>query len=299
GKRQDFDYLVIALGAGKMPHKGKEHVLSICGAPEESVRVRERLDALLERGSGRIAVGFGGNPKDPSGVRGGPGFEFLFNLHHLLKKRGLLRNFELSFFAPMASPGIRMGEKAVERMDGMFRANDIRSYTGKKIKEFVERGVIFEDDSRLVADLVMFIAAGAGHPVIRESDLPLSEAGFISIHSSCEVRGHPWAYAIGDVAALEGPEWKAKQGHVAEVMARVAAGDIERKETGRGHAESYEDELCILCVMDMGDGAGFVYRDQKRALFVPMPIVGHWLKQSWGTYFRLRKLGKVPRIPGL
>ena len=32
GARQDFDYLVVAIGAHKMPHKGKENVLSICGA---------------------------------------------------------------------------------------------------------------------------------------------------------------------------------------------------------------------------------------------------------------------------
>ena len=120
GKRQDFDYLIIALGAHKMPHKGKEHVLSICGAPQESLRVKERLDALIARGSGRIAVGFGGNPKDTSGVRGGPAFEFLFNVEHLLKKRGLRKRFELTFFAPMPSPGIRMGEKAVAMMDRML-----------------------------------------------------------------------------------------------------------------------------------------------------------------------------------
>ena len=77
----------MALGAHKMPHKGKENVLSICGAPQESLRVKERLDALIAKGSGRIAVGFGGNPKDPSGVRGGPAFEFLFNVHHLLLKK--------------------------------------------------------------------------------------------------------------------------------------------------------------------------------------------------------------------
>jgi sulfide:quinone oxidoreductase len=50
--------------------------------------------------------------------------------------------------------------------------------------------------------------------------------------------------------------------------------------------------------MDMGNGAGFVYRDEKRSVFLPMPIVGHWLKKSWGKYYRLRKLGKVPRLPG-
>ena len=299
GKRQDFDYLIIALGAHKMPHKGKEHVFSICGAPQESLRVKERLDALIAKGSGRIAVGFGGNPKDSSGVRGGPAFEFLFNVHHLLIKRKMRRHFDVSFFAPMASPGIRMGEKAVAMMDRTLDSCGIRSYTGKKISEFVEDGVVFEDGSKLEADLIMFIAAGDGHAVIKSSDLPQNDAGFVSVLPSCEVRGHPWLYAVGDVAALEGPEWKAKQGHIAEMMARIAANDIARKESGRGQSESYVDGLCILCVMDMGNAAGFVYRDERRAVFLPMPIVGHWLKRSWGRYFELTKRGKIPRIPGM
>jgi sulfide:quinone oxidoreductase len=299
GTRQDFDYLVVAIGAGKMPHKGKEHVLSICGAPQESLRVKERLDELLAKGSGTIAVGFGGNPKDPSGVRGGPAFEFLFNVHNLLKKRKVRRHFSLAFFAPMPSPGIRMGEKAVAMMDTMFDDTGIRAYTGKKITQFDEAGVIFEDDSRLDADLVMFIAAGDGHAVVKGSDLPQNESGFITVSPACEVEGLPWMYAVGDAAALEGADWKAKQGHIAEIMARVAADDITRKETGEGEPQSYVDHLSILCVMDMGNGAGFIYRDDRRAVFVPMPVVGHWLKQSWGSYFKLRKLGKIPRIPGM
>ena len=54
GKRRDFDYLIIALGAHKMPHKGKEHVFSICGdsagelagegAPGRPDRQRQRHD---------------------------------------------------------------------------------------------------------------------------------------------------------------------------------------------------------------------------------------------------------------
>lgn len=299
GPRSGFDYAVLALGAGKMQHKGKEHVLSICGAPEESLKVQERLDALLARGSGTIAVGFGGNPKDSSGVRGGPAFEFLLNVHNLLRRRGLRDKFKLVFFAPMPKPGIRMGEKTVGTMDKMFTSLGIEQRVGKKIVEFDEKGVVFEDESRVDADLTMFIAAGDGHPLVKASDLPQSEAGFVTITPTCEVAGHPWLYAVGDAAALEGPEWKAKQGHVAEMMARIAANDIQRKETGRGRPESYIDHLCILCVMDMGNGAGFVYRDDKRAVFVPMPVVGHWLKKSWGRYFELTKLGKVPRIPGM
>ncbi len=53
---------------------------------------------LVDRGFGKIAVGFGGNPKDSSAVRGGPAFEVLFNIHNMLKKRGLRDKFELTFF---------------------------------------------------------------------------------------------------------------------------------------------------------------------------------------------------------
>ncbi len=299
GVRKDFDYLVLALGAHKMQHKGKEHVLSICGAPDESVSVKERLDALIAGGKGTIAVGFGGNPKDGSGVRGGPAFEFLLNVHHRLAKLGIRDRFDLVFFAPMPQPGIRMGEKAVRMMDRMFTSLGIRSFTGRKITGFEERAVTLEDGTRIEADLFMFIAAGDGHGVVKSSDLPQNEAGFVVTNAACEVEGYPWLYAVGDVAALHGPEWKAKQGHIAEVMARTAAEDIERKESGRGTPGSYVEDVSILCVMDMGNGAGFVFRNKKRALFIPMPVVGHWLKRSWGRYYELRKLGKVPRIPGM
>jgi len=52
-------------------------------------------------------------------------------------------------------------------------------------------------------------------------------------------------------------------------------------------------------VMDGGDGAGFVYRCDKRDFMLPMPVVGHWMKKSWGWYARNSKLGKIPRLPGM
>ncbi len=299
GSRSDFDYLVVAMGAHKVRHKGIENTFSICGHPEDTVRLKERFEACLAKGRGTIAVGFGGNPKDSSGVRGGPAFEFLFNVQHLLKKRGIWENFDLIFFAPMPEPGIRLGHKALAMMNALFHQLDIRQQKGVKIAEFLPDGILFENGLKIPSDLTMFIPAGDGHSVIQASDLPRNEAGFITISSACEVQGYPWLYAVGDVAALEGPEWKAKQGHLAEVMARVAAHDIGIKEGGKGVAMSYGDHLCILCVMDMGDGAGLVYRDENRAMLVPMPVVGHWLKKGWGYYYRETKLGRFPRIPGM
>jgi sulfide:quinone oxidoreductase len=296
---EGYDALVIAIGASKMKPKGIEHTLSICGAPEQSLLIKEKLDSLIKKGHGNITFGFGGNPNDTSAVRGGPGFELLFNVHNLLKKKGIRENFELTFFAPMEKPGARMGPQALNMMEIFFKRLNITKQFGKKIKMFENDGVIFEDDSKLPSDFIMFIPAGDGHEVVKNSDLPQNAAGFVKINDYCEVEGFTNIYAIGDVAALEGPEWRAKQGHIAEVMARNVAHNLHVNETKKGQKKGYQKHLNILCVMDSGDGAAFVYRDEKKAAMIPMPIFGHWLKKGWGTYCKLSKLGKIPRIPGM
>jgi len=298
-KLEGYDYLVLALGQDKIQHRGMEHTLSICGKPEEATELFKRLDALVRKGEGKLTFGFGGNPKDSSAVRGGPAFEVLFNVHNFLKRKGLREKFELTFFAPMEKPGQKMGEKALVMMDKMFAMDDIKKKIGSKITEFVEDGILFEDGTKLESDLTMFISAGTGHSILQESGLPLSDAGFVVTNEYNEVEGFDGVYAVGDSASLMGPEWRAKQGHVAEVMARNTAYNIFQHAQGIDSKKSYLDHLNILCVMDIGNGAAFVYRDNKRAKMIPMPIVGHWMKKGWGWYCRNSKLGKIPRIPGM
>jgi sulfide:quinone oxidoreductase len=294
-----FDFLVVAFGSGKMQPKGVEYTTTICGQPLQTQQLREKLDALVAKGSGKIAIGFGGNPKDKSAVRGGPGFELMFNINYYLKKKGIRNNFELTMFAPMAEPGARMGKNAMKAMSKMFASQNIKSHYGKKITEFVEDGIVFEDESKLQSDLTMFIAAGAGSPVLKNTDLPLSEAGFVKINDYNQVAEFPNVFAIGDAAAYEGPEWTAKQGHIAELMGRNAAYNIIQIEDGSDKRKGYQAHLNILCVMDMGNGAAFVYRDSKKEILIPMPIVGHWLKQAWGKYAKWSKLGIIGRLPGM
>jgi len=299
---KDFSYVVIAMGASKMKHQGLENTLSICGAPEHSLQIRDKLDSIIKKGSGKICFGFGGNPKDSSAVRGGPGFELLFNVHNLLKKKGIRDNYELTFFAPMAEPGKRMGPKALAMMDKFFGMLKINQHFGKKIKSFEDDGIIFEDDSKLDSDFTMFIPAGDGHHIIKDSDLPTNEAGFITIDDNCRVSLDGELsniFAVGDTAALEGADWRAKQGHIAEVMARNTAHNIEQVSKGSSDFKGYADHINILCVMDSGNGASFVYRDDKKAFMIPLPIIGHWLKKGWGKYYKLSKLDKIPRIPGM
>ncbi len=296
---ENYDYIVVALGQDKIQASGMEHTLSICGKPEEATELNKRLDALVAQGSGKIAMGFGGNAKDSSAVRGGPAFEVLFNVDTMLKRKGLRDKFELTFFAPMAKPGMKMGEKALVMMDKMFKMTNIHKQVGVKITNFDADGINFEDGSKLESDLTMFISAGTGHGIIEASDLPVSDAGFVVTNNYNEIEGFENVYAIGDSAALMGPDWKAKQGHVAEVMAKNVAENIFNHSQNDDARESYEEHLNILCVMDTGNGAAFVYRDNKGGKMIPLPVVGHWMKKGWGWYCKNSKLGKIPRIPGM
>lgn len=299
GQILNYDYLVVAFGADKMKHKGIENSLSICGKPEVSLSIRDGIDALIQKGSGKIAVGFGGNPKDKSAVRGGPAFELVFNIHNLLKKKKIRQNFELTFFAPMEEPGAKMGKNSLAMLDKMFAQYQIGKRFGKKITEFEPGSVLFEDGSKLDADLTLFIPASSGHHVLQTSDLPLTEAGFIKIDTYCQVYGFPDVYAIGDISAMEGPEWIAKQGHVAEMMGRNTAHNIISTETGTSHKKHYHESPNILCVMDTGNGAAFVFRNSKRSFVIPMPVVGHWMKRGWGTYSKITKVGIARHFSGI
>lgn len=293
-----YDYLVVAFGADKMKHQGIENTLSICGKPEVSVAIRNKIEELIKKGSGDIAVGFGGNPKDKSAVRGGPAFELMFNIHNLLNKKGIRNNFRLSFFAPMQEPGAKMGPGSVPMLNKMFDKYGIEKRFGKKITSFEKDGVRFEDGSTLNADVTLFIPASAGHSVLNTSDLPLTDAGFVKIDTYCRVEGVDNVFAIGDIAAIEGPEWIAKQGHVAELMGRIAAHNITVMESGRGGLKHYHKSPSIICVMDTGNGAAFVFRNHRKAFIIPLPIVGHWLKRGWGSYAKMSKIGIKGHLSG-
>lgn len=294
-----YPYIVLAMGQDKLHHKGMEHTLSICGKPEEATALYEKLDALVLKGEGKIAIGFGGNVKDTSSVRGGPAFEVLFNIHHYLEKKGLRESMELTFFAPMEKPGQKMGDKALVAIDKIFENFNIHKKVGSKITHFEEEAIVFEDGTRLESDLTMFISAGKGHSILEKSGLPLSNAGYVESNEYNEVEGHEGIYAIGDATALMGPTWRAKQGHIAEAMARNVAYNILMHMQKIDSRHSYMEHLNILCVMDMGSGAAFVYRSETTARVIPMPLVGHWMKKGWGWYCRHSKLGNIPRIPGL
>ena len=296
-----YDFLFIALGMSKVSLKGLEHTHSICGKPQESVIIKEKLANLITKGHGNINVGFGGNPKDPTAttVRGGPAFELLFNISHFLKKKGLRDQISLTFFAPMPEPGKKMGKKAFKNLNSFFNRYHIKTQIGTKIKEFKQNAILFADNSELESDLTLYISGGDGLGLIKNSDLPQNETGFIKINEHCQVENNKTVFAIGDSAALVDLPWAAKQGHIAEVMADVSTFNFHQSNIGKPERKSYLDKLHIICIMDTGDGAALIFRNSKKEIMIPLPIVGHWLKKAWGWYFKQTKMKRFFRIPGM
>jgi sulfide:quinone oxidoreductase len=300
-----YDSLVIAIGSDKLRPNGIEHTLSVCGGAEESVSIRERLDALIDRGNGVIACGFSGNPLDSSAVRGGPVFEVLFNISHILQKKGVRDRFRLIFFSPSADAGNRLGGPGMRSLQKLFRQNGIETVFGRKIEEFNAEGILFEEGQLMKTDLTLFTPGMRGHAILQESDLPLTPAGFVPVNDYCQADagvlntdGKPVenCYVIGDCSYFEGPEWRAKQGHLAEAMARVAAGNIALREAGKTMTETFSSHMNILCVMDLGRKAVFVYRDSHRQM-APIGTWAHWAKQGWEIYYKLNKRGYLPNMP--
>ena len=292
----NYEYIVLALGQDKMQKYGLEHTLSICGDPKEAVEIHERLESLIKKGHGKIAMGFGGNPKDSSAVRGGPIFELLFNIENYLKIKGVRDKFELTFFASMPDPGLKMGKKAPKILKELCEKMSIHVKTGVKIIFFKKEGILFEDGEEILSDLIIFIAAGKGHSVIASSGVPLNEAGFVITNEYNEVEGFENVYAIGDSTTLLGEKWGAKQGHLAEVMARNVAYTLFNKLQNIESKRSYLKHLKILCLMDTGKSAVLVFRSHKYTQMIPLPFFGHWLKRGWGWYCRNSKLGRFPRL---
>ncbi|MBO9998773.1 MAG: FAD-dependent oxidoreductase [Cyanobacteria bacterium SID2] len=292
---RDYDYLIVALGGSKLKPKGIEHTRTVCRSPQDGIDIQETFLKLVEQRHGTIACGFSGNPLDATAVRGGPMFEVTFNFDTYLRQKGLRDRFDLLFFTPSPKPGKRLGEKGLAQLAKLFQERNIKTFTGRKIKQFKSSSIIFEDDDEIQADLIVFTPGMTGNPVLKNSDLPLTEAGFVPVSDTAQVQGLDNCYAIGDSSFFNGPAWRARQGHLAELMARTAAENIALQIAGQFPRASFAEDMHILCVMDLGDEAVFVYRDEEKAM-APQGAWARWAKLAWEKYYKLNKHKKVPRL---
>lgn len=277
------DALIIATGGRfikKLP--GIEHALTLCEGVPAAEAIRDRVNAMT---SGRIALGFGGNPNEPSAMRGGPMFELLFGLDTLLRRQGKRDKIELTFFNAAAEPGKRLGEKAVSGLLAEMAKRRIDTHLGHKPLGFSEKGVDTEG-GHINADLILFMPGLTGPAWAPEAGLTLSPGGFFKADEYCRVEGAENVFVAGDAGSFPGPDWMPKQAHMADLQARVAAENLLLALDGKPVSARFRIEL--ICIVDTIDKGILVYRDLKRSFLLPSWRLFHWAKRYFeGHYLKV------------
>lgn len=275
------DALIIASGGRfikKLP--GIENVITICEGIPAAEKMRDQLKIM---DGGTIALGFGGNPKEPSAMRGGPMFELLFGLDTQLRRENRRDKFELVFFNPAPQPGKRLGENAVKGLLREMERRNIKTHLGHKMKGF-ESDKVLTEGGEIDADMVLFMPGMTGATWFQNSGLPLSEGGMIKANVHCQVEGFEKVYVVGDSGSYPGPDWLPKQAHMADLQAATAVENLLLESKGKPVTDIFKVEL--ICVVDTLNRGILVYRDKNRTLMLP----GSWFFHIAKRFFEWKYL---------
>jgi len=274
------DGLIIASGGRfikKLP--GIEHAITPCEGIAAAQHIRDRIKQM---DGGRIALGFSGNPKEPSSMRGGPIFEFLFGLDNQLRKEKRRDRFKIIFFTPADKPGNRLGPKAVQGLLGEMRKRNIETHLGNKLKGF-SPSLVTTEAGAFDADLIIFMPGMTGNTWFDDTTLPRSPGGLIQADAHCKVAGFDKVYVAGDSGSFPGPDWMPKQAHMADLQAKAAACNLNSELNGGEPHRTFKIEL--VCIVDANDRGMLVARTEKRNLVLPSMRIFHWMKRGFEWWY--------------
>ena len=278
----NYDALIVASGGRyikKLPGMA-EHAHIGC---EGWDAIKTFSDRLQKMDGGNLVLGFASNPNEPSAMRGGPVFEYLFGIDALLRQQGRRDKFNITFVSPAPRPGARLGEKAVDRLLGEMAKRGIHTHLGNKMKA-IEADKVVTEGGEVASDLTLFIPGMTGPAWAAESGLPLSEGGFIQGEATAKVPGFDDVYVAGDAGSFPGPDWKPKQAHMADLQAEAAAKNLMSRAAGKPETHTFKTEL--ICIVDALTSATLVFRNESRNFMLPgKPF--HWAKKFFeGAYLK-------------
>ena len=277
------DGLIIACGGRfikKLP--GIEHAILPCEGIAAAEKIRERVGALKQ---GNIALGFAGNPNEPTAMRGGPMFEFLFGLDTQLRREGRREKIGLTFFNPMPNPGNRLGARAVKRLLAEMDKRGINKQLGHKLVGF-EAGKVKTEGGDFPTDLIIFMPGLTGNAWFDNTSLPRSPGGLLKADAQCRVEGQSAVYVVGDSGSFPGPDWMPKQAHMADLQGETAAANLLAELDGKIPQQTFKVEL--LCIVDSLDTGMLVRRTPDSDMALPPLGLMHNAKSFFESWY-LRK----------
>ena len=253
---QQYDYLIISLGAELKPEKIPG--LAESGYNLYALKEVERLRTDLENFTGgKVAVVVSSLPfKCPAAP-----YEAAFLLNERFQKRGIGGKTEINIYTPETLPlpaagpdiGKAVAEMLAERKIGFNPEVKLASVNPER------RELQFENGKTANFDLLIFIPPHQEPKVVRDSGLG-NEAGWIPVDKHTLKTKYDAVFAVGDIiaATVASGKPRPKAGVFAHYEARVVAENIARELQGLPADKKYDGRAS--CFLETGFGkAGFAY----------------------------------------
>ena len=313
GAKVDYDKLLVATGPRlafeKVPGLGPEggHTQSVCNL-EHAEAAGEAWQRFLEN-PGPVVVGTA-----QGGSCFGASYEFLFNVHHRIRKAGLEKEAPVTFISSepyLGHFGLGGVGNSSEKVTSFLERLGIEGIASASIKEAREGEIELENGRVLPSAYSMIVPPFAGVDAVRESEGLANPVGFVPIDDHFRHPDQPDVYAAGVATAIAPPESTPvpagvpKTGQMSEGMAKVAAQNIAADLGEAQYKEMPLADLSAICVLDAGNNGIIFKADHVLAhgLYagedVPTARVmagpqAHWAKLAFERYFLAsRKRGMV------
>ena len=198
----------------------------------------------------------------------GASYEFLFNIHHRVKKAGLQDVAPVTFIT--AEPflghfglgGVGASQKIVERF---FERLGIEGLTNTAIKEVRDGEIELESGRNLPFAYSMIVPPFTGGDAGREAEGLANPMGFIPVDEQYRHPKHRDVFAAGVAIAIAPPgptpvpAGVPKTGQMTETMAKVAAHSIAA-DIDHANPDSLPlEDLAAMCILDAGNN-GVIFR---------------------------------------
>ncbi|MHB8191294.1 MAG: NAD(P)/FAD-dependent oxidoreductase [Ferrimicrobium sp.] len=283
--RYSYDFIIVATGhrsaneavEGLGPFDGPGH------SPMSPREAEELWGAvrLLVQNPGPVVIGCA-----PGASCIGPAYEILFELDHLLRRRGMRHQVPMTFVTPepyLGHMGMGGAGKIRQLLEGELEERDIPYHTSAIVTKISAEAVKIEGSGDIASVLSVVVPPLAGVSAIATSSGLANPKGFIPVDSYYRHSSADGLYAVGVAVALPPvaqtpvPVNFPKTGHMTEQMAQIAAADIAAHITGGG---SKSFELSARCILDLGDRGAYLSVDPVRPPRNKVPTVSQgrrWL----------------------
>ncbi|MHB8840663.1 MAG: NAD(P)/FAD-dependent oxidoreductase [Candidatus Aquicultor sp.] len=258
----DYDYDYLLLGSGvdirfdMVEGLGPDgHTYSVC-TPGHAEHARKGWENFV-KDPGPVVIGAS---QGASCV--GAAYEFLFNFEYACRKAGIRKKVDITWITPepflahFGIDGMKGGEALVKVFMKKFKINYV---TSSEIEKITEDTVMLKNGKNLPFKYSMIIPPFNGAKFVKASGDLGDDKGFIPTHDTYQHKKYKNIFAAGLAVQLPAP-WKTpvamgvpKTGYPSDETAKVAAANIARLISGKGHLHSKPmGKIPGLCVLDAG-----------------------------------------------